>query len=207
MSLTLRFTLKIPRKKSKVVPKGNGLIPQDAYVMLGGITVTELRQIMSRTWDYVCDKCGLNMPEKSRDIRATQHRSASLEHDARQPRLVIEADVPADKKTPERTEGAAAAVQAKHGNSRSAKRVQTGPTSSTSFGGDFTEPSALPCSRDDALVDNGAAAPKSCLSSLEMRSPTNAGGLLPTGKASTTTRITFYQLRLRFCPIEEPNYE
>ena len=46
--------------------------------------------------------------------------------------------MPADKKPPERTEGAAAAVQAKHGDSRSAKRAQTGPTSFTSFGGDFT---------------------------------------------------------------------
>ena len=81
----------------------------------------------------------------------------------------MEADIPADKKTPECTEGAAAAVQAKHGDSRSAKRVQTGPTSFTSFGVDFTELSALLCSRDDVLVDNGAAAPKSYLSPLKMR--------------------------------------
>ena len=38
---------------------------------------------------------------------------------------------------------------------------------------------------------------------LEMRTPTDAGGLLPTGKASTTTRITYDQPRLRFCPTEE----
>ena len=57
------------------------------------------------------------------------------------------------------------------------------------------------------MVENGAAATKSCLSSLEMRSPTAAGGLLPAGKASTTTRITFYQPRLRFCSTEETNAE
>ena len=59
MSSALRFTLKILRKKSKIVPESNGLIPQDAYVMLGGISMKELRQIMSQTWDDVCDKYGL----------------------------------------------------------------------------------------------------------------------------------------------------
>ena len=77
----------------------------------------------------------------------------------------------------------------------------------TSFGDDSAGPPALPCSRGGALVGNGAAAPKSCLSPLEMHSPTATGGLLPTGKASTTTRITFYQPRFRFCPTEETNSE
>ena len=68
------------------------------------------------------------------------------------------------------------------------------------------ESPTLPC-RDDVLIDNGAAAPKSCLSLLEMHSPTAAGGLLSTDEASTTTRITFYQPRLRFCQTEEKNSE
>ena len=109
--------------------------------------------------------------------------------------------------TREHTEGTTTAVQAKHGDSRSAKRVQAGPTSSTSYGDDYTGPPALPCSRDDALAGNGAAAPKSCLSPLEGRTPTAAGDLLPTGKVSTTTRITFCQPRLRVCPTEETNSE
>ena len=46
----------------------------------------------------------------------------------------METDVPADKKPRERTEGAVAAVQVKHEGSCSAKRVQAGRTSSTSFG-------------------------------------------------------------------------
>ena len=50
------------------------------------------------------------------EMRATEQRSASLEQDTRQPRLAMEADVTADEKTRERTEGAAAAVQAKHGD-------------------------------------------------------------------------------------------
>ena len=92
-----------------------------------------------------------------------------------------------------------------HGHSFSAKRIQDGPKSSTTFG-EKVEPSALPC-RDDVLVENGATTPKLCLSPLEMRPPTTAGGLLPTGKPSTMTRITFYQPHLRFCPTEETNSE
>ena len=119
----------------------------------------------------------------------------------------MEADVTVDDKTHERTEGAAAAVEAKHEDSCSAKRVQAEPTSSTMFGDDFTGAPALPCSRDDALIDNGVAAPKPCLSPVEMHTLTAAGGLLPAGKASTTTKITHYQPRLRFCPTEETNFE
>ena len=72
----------------------------------------------------------------------------------------------------------------------------------TSFGDDSAGPLALP-HREDALVDKGLAAPKSCLSPVEMRTLTAAGDFLATGEASTTTRITFYQLSLRFCPTEE----
>ena len=61
----------------------------------------------------------------------------------------------------------------------------------TSFGGDYSEPSALPCSGDDALVGKDAVAPKSCLSPFEMRTTSAAGDLLPTGKTSTATKITF----------------
>ena len=75
----------------------------------------------------------------------------------------MEADVPADKKSPERTESAATAVQAKYGDSCSANLVDPDPKSSASFGDGFTESPAFPCSRDDALVDNGAVAPKSSL--------------------------------------------
>ena len=47
--------------------------------------------------------------------------------------------------------------------------------------------------------------PKPCLSPVEMRTRTAAGGLLPAGKASTATKITYYQSCLRFCPTEETN--
>ena len=82
------------------------------------------------------------------------HRLASLEQDGRQPRLAMAADVPADKETRERTEGAATAVQAMHGDSFCANRIDHDPMYSTSFGVK-AEPPDLP-RRDDVLVENGA---------------------------------------------------
>ena len=104
--------------------------------------------------------------------------------------------MPSDTKTRERTEGAAAAVQAKHRDCCSAKRVQVGSTSLIGFGMK-AEPPALP-RRDDVLVDIDAATPKPCLLPVEIRTLTAAGGLLPTGKTSTATRIIFQQLLLWF---------
>ena len=127
-------------------------------------------------------------------------RVVRLEQDAGQPRLAMEVDGTADTKTRERTEGAAKAVQAMHEDSCSVNRVDPGPkTTSLSFGAKV-DPPALPC-RDGVQVENGAVAPKSCLPPLEMRSPTAAGGLLPTGEAST--RITFNQTPLRLYSTEE----
>ena len=113
----------------------------------------------------------------------------------------MEAGTAADKKTRKHTEGTAAAVQAKHGNSCSAKRVQAGPTRLTSF--DMkAEPLALP-HRDNVLVDKDTAVPKQCLSPVEMRTQKAASSLLPAGTASAATRTTFHQLPPWFCPTEE----
>ena len=135
--------------------------------------------------------------------RLLDQRVARLEHDAREPRLAMEVDGPADTKTRERTKGAAKAVQAKHGDSCTAQRVQDGPKTSTCFGV-MAEPPDLSY-RDDVLVENGAAAPKSCFPLLEMSSPTAAGGFLPTGEASVLTRTTFNQPPLRLYSTEETN--
>ena len=193
------------RKKSKAVPEGDGPIPQDAYVILDGITLEELRRVLSEVWDEVCEENGLKKPENPKEMRVAEQRSANLEQDVWQLRLAMEADVTADKKNRERTEGVAAAVQTTHGDSCSAKSAQAGPTSLTNFG-KKTEPPALP-RRDDVLVENDAAAPKSCLSALEMHTPTAAGNLLTVGKVSTTTRVTFCQPRLWFCPTKETHSE
>ena len=53
------------------------------------------------------------------------------------------------------------------------------------------------------MVENGTAAPKSCISPLEMRTTTAASGLLPTGKISTATRTTFDYSTLWSCQTEE----
>ena len=114
-------------------------------------------------------------------------------------------DGQADKKTRERTEDAAKAAQAMHGDSFSASRVDPGPkTNSMSFGVK-AEPPAHP-SRDDVVVENGAAAPNSCLSPLEMSTASAAGGLLPIGKISSATKIIFNQPPLRLYSTEETNY-
>ena len=60
---------------------------------------------------------------KTNEVRATDQREAGLERGARQPRLTMEADGSANTKTRERTEGAASAVPAMHGDSCTAQMV------------------------------------------------------------------------------------
>ena len=90
-----------------------------------------------------------------------------------------------------------------YGDSCTAQRVQDKLKISTCFGV-MVKPPALPC-RDDVVVENGTAAPKSCLPSLEMRSPTAAGVLIPTGENSIARRTTFNQPPLRLYSTEETN--
>ena len=106
------------------------------------------------------------------------------------------------RETRERTEGAATAEQAMRGDNFSARRVEPDPKTNSTSVGMMAEPPALLC-RDDVLVENGDASPKSCLPFLEMYSPSAAGGLLPTGEAFTATRTTFKKPPLRFCSTEE----
>ena len=86
------------RKKNKAVPESNDPIPQDSYVMLGRITLEELRRVMSET-------AGKALEELTENMRRENQRLASLEQDARQLRLAVEADVTGDKRTRERAEG------------------------------------------------------------------------------------------------------
>ena len=182
----------MPWKKSQVFLEGN-----DPIFMLGGITLEDFRRALSEI------RCKV-LRELKRDLRSMDQRLAGLEHDAQQLRLAMEADGHANTKTRERTEGAATEVQGMHGDSCFATRVDSSPkTNSTSFGVK-AKPPAPPC-RDDVLVENGASAPKSCLPSLEMRSPSAAGGLLPTGETSTATKTILNQPSLRLDLTEEIN--
>ena len=208
----------MPRKESEAVSEGKGSI--FLYVQPGGITLEDFHRTMSESMDKIFDKhigivreiyeepfrsTGEKFGRDSEgDDRGTDQHEASLEQDARQPRLPLKADGPANTKTREHTEGAATAVQAMYGDSCSATRVEPSPeTNSTSFGM-MAGPPDLPC-MEDVLVEDDAVVPKLCLPSLEMRSPTAAGGLLPTGEASTATKTTFNKSPLRFYATEKTN--
>ena len=166
----------MPRKESEAVLEGNGPLPQDAGKMA---TWEESKRVVKETW-------GEALKEIKEDLLSMNQRVASLEQDTQQPHLVMEADGPVDTKTREHTEGAAKAVQAKYGDSCTAKRVQSGPKTSISFGVK-AKPRVLPC-KNDVIVENGAAAPNSYISALEMRTTTAACGLLRTSKTSTATK-------------------
>ena len=189
------------RKESEAVSEGNDPVHQEEKIGFGQPALAdEYRETrsLSKQQEIRLDRI----------TRLLEQLSECLEHDARQPRLAMEADGPADTKTRERTEGAATAAQAMRGDGFSARRVEPDPnTNSTSFGVK-TKPLALPC-RDDVVVDSGDAAFESCLPSLEIRSSTAAGGLVPTGEASTATETTSNEPLLRFYATEEmdPEYD
>ena len=154
--------------------------------------------------DSCFDRWNRKLDEISDETRVMDQHVTSLEHGVRQPRLAMMADGHANTKTQERTEGAATAAQAMRGDSCTAKqKVQDGPKTSISFGM-MAEPPDLPC-REDVLVEEGATSPESCLPSLEMRSSTAAGGLVPTGETSTATETTSNEPLLRFYTTEETN--
>ena len=153
--------------------------------------------------DSCFDRWNRKLDEISDETRVMDHHVTSLEHGARQPRPAMEADGSANTKTRELTEGAAKAVQAMRGDGFSARRVKPGPNTNSTRFGVMAERPALPC-RDDVVVESGDAALKLCLQSLEMRSSTAAGGLVPTGEvstptdtSSTTTETNFNQSPLR----------
>ena len=183
------------RKASEAISEGNVPIPQQEEYGSGQPTLAgAFRQIK------------LMMSHFEEKTKMLEKRLTRLEYGARQPRLAMEADGPANTKTQERTEGAAKAVQAMRGDSCTTdQKVQDGPKTSIIFDVE-AEPPDLPC-REDVLVEDGATAPKSCISSLEMRSPTAAGGLVPTGEASTATETTPNEPLLRFYATEEMNPE
>ena len=152
--------------------------------------------------DSYIDQMNRKMKEITDEKRSRDQHETSLEQDARQPRLAMEGDGRANTKTRERTEGAATAEQAMRGDNFSVRRVEHGPNTNSISVGMMLEPPALPC-KDDVLVENGDASPKSCLPFLEMRLPSAASGLLPTGEAFTTTRTTFNKPPIWFYSTEE----
>ena len=204
------------RKESEAVPKGNGPAPQKEESGSGQPTLGDVYRMMKEAlnrWDRKLDEISDKMEEYIEERTSIDQRLIRLEYGARQPRLAMEADGHANAKTQERTEGAATAVPPMRGDSFSTRWAEPGPnTNSTSFGVKAKSP-ALPC-RDDVVVESGDAAPKLCLPSLEMRSSTAAGGLVPTGEASTptdtsstATETNLNQSPLRFYTTKETDSE
>ena len=93
----------------------------------------------------------------------------------------METDVTPDNKRRKRIEDAA--VDRVMSGDNSSAQVYYDPMCPNSFGDNSTEPPALPCCRDDALVDKGAETPKTGLSPVEARTQTATGSLLPAGTA------------------------
>ena len=152
--------------------------------------------------DSYFDRWDKKLDEISDEMRKMDEHVTRLEHRARQPRLAMEANGQASTKTRKRTEGATTAVQAMRGDGFSARRVKPGPNTNLTSFGVKAEPPALPC-RDDVVVERGAAASGSCLPSLKMRPSLAAGGLIPTGKASTASETTSNEPFLLFYVTEE----
>ena len=184
------------RKEGEAVPEGNDPVPQKDEFGSRQPTWGHVYRMMKEAfdrWDRKLDEISDKVEEYLEERTSIDHRLTRLEHGARKPRLAMEADGHVNTKTRESTEGATTAVQAMRGDSFSTRWVEPGPnTNSTTFGVK-AEPPALLC-RDDVVVESGDAAPKTCLPSLEMRSPTAAGGLLPTGETSTATKTRRRQI-------------
>ena len=102
----------------------------------------------------------------------------------------MEADVTANKMTRKRMEDVAA-ERLISGDNSSPQQVDTDPICRIIFGDNPTGPRALLCSRDDALVNEGAAAPNPYLLPVKMRPPTAAGSFLLAGTTSTAMRTFF----------------
>ena len=183
-------------KESEAVPEDNGPVPQQEEFGSGQPTLEDVYRNMKE----IFEEWDTKMDELVRERRSIDQRLTRLEHDAQQPRLAMEADGLASTKTRGRTEGAATAVQVMHGDSCTAQKVQDEPKTSISFGVK-AEPPDLPCKED------GAAAPKSCLPYLEMRTATAAGSVVPTGKTSTATETASNELLLRLYSAEETNFK
>ena len=192
------------RKESEAVSEGNGPVPQQEELGSGQPTMEEICWVIKKPLE-VCNRSFDKVEEYIEERRSIDQRLIRLEYNARQPRFAMEADGPANTKTRERTEGDATAVQAMHGDNCIVQKVQDEPKTSISFDVK-TEPPDLPC-KDDVLVKDAAAAPKSCLPSLEMLTTAAAGGLVPTGKTSTATETTSNEPLLRLYSVMETDFK
>ena len=149
------------RNWRKAAPEGNSPVPQQNEFGPNQLTLADVYQLFEDRLDRQWNRMKSHLDECTEKIIETRQRSASLEQGVQQPRLAFEAFVKSNKKTRKRTEGAAAAER-EIGVDISPAQVDTDPIRLTSFGEDSTGPPPLVCTRDDALGDDSAAAPKPC---------------------------------------------
>ena len=204
----------MPWKESEAVSEGNEPVPlkeelgsgqpmtEDVYQMFKTM-IEKLDKIQDRL-NKTSEKMHSYFDRVEDKMREKDQHLTRLEHGARQPRLAVEADGQASTRTRERVEGAATAAQAMRGDCSSARQVEPGPDNSTSFGMKAEPPALIPC-RHVSVVECGAAAVKSCLPSMEMRTSTAAGGFVSTGDTSKVSETTLDEPPLRFCLTGEPD--
>ena len=115
------------RKESEAVPEGNGPVSQQEEFVAGESTLADVYRLFEERFqkmDSYFYRWNRKLDEISDETRVMDQRVTSLEHGARQSRLAMEADGPANTKPRERMEGAVTAVQAMRGDSFSACRVE-----------------------------------------------------------------------------------
>ena len=117
VDLDIEGYLNLLRKESESVCKDNGPVPRQEEFGPDQPTLRDVYRLFERfERELKGVKSHLDKTVMlANEMRGTRQRLAGLEQDARQPLLAMEADGQADTKTPERTEGAAKAVQAMHG--------------------------------------------------------------------------------------------
>ena len=96
----------MPRKETEAVPEGNDPVPPREKFGSGQPTRLDVYRKIEEVWDRKMDEI----------MRLLEQHLASLEQDARQPCFAMVADGQGNTKTRERTEVAAAALQAMHGD-------------------------------------------------------------------------------------------
>ena len=107
----------MPRMENKTVPESNGPVPQQEELVSGQPTLVDVYQKIDGVWDRRIDTT----------TRHLEQNLTSLKQDAWQPRLAMVADGHVNTKIRKRTDDAAIAVQAIHGDSCSADRVNPDP--------------------------------------------------------------------------------
>ena len=99
----------MPRIENKAVPESSGPVPLQEEFGSGEPTLADLYRLFKERFDRqlkIMKSCFVKMDEISENWRSMYQLLTRLEHDARQPRLAMEAKGSANTKTRELTEGA-----------------------------------------------------------------------------------------------------